>query len=153
MLNDSHFNNCSAPYVVQDWKGRLPTLLIIDDEPGVRRSLELIASTDGWQALSCDQFADVVRIIHEKAIDVVVCDYQMPPVTGIQIIRQIRAAGLSQPVVMITANPDNVDHQIARELKVQEILRKPPNVKDVRTVLAGALAQGNGGNNLRQAAE
>lgn len=122
---------------------RLPKLLIIDDEPGVRRSLEMIASTDGWETLSCDQFADVVRIIREKAIDVLVCDYRMPPITGIQVIRQIREAGLRLPVVMITANPDNIDRRIARELEVREILRKPPNVKDVRTVLADAAAQVN----------
>ena len=119
----------------------MPKLLIIDDEPGVRRSLEMIASTDGWEALSCDQFADVIRIIREKTIDVLVCDYRMPPITGIQIIQQIRDAGLRLPVVMITANPDNVDRRIARELEVREILRKPPNVKDVRTVLAEAAAQ------------
>jgi DNA-binding NtrC family response regulator len=124
-------------------KGDLPKLLIIDDEPGVRRSLEMIALIDGWETLSCDQFADVVGIIREKTIDVLVCDYWMPPVTGIQIIRQIRDAGLSLPIVMITADPDNVDHRIARELEVHEILRKPPNVKDVRTSLAEAAAQVN----------
>jgi DNA-binding NtrC family response regulator len=119
-------------------EGDLPKLLIIDDEPGVRRSLEMIASTDGWETLSCDQFADVVGLIREKTIDVLVCDYRMPPFTGIQIIQQIRDAGLRLPVLMITANPDNVDRRIARQLEVYEILRKPPNVKDVRTVLAEA---------------
>lgn len=116
-------------------------MLIIDDEPGVRRSLEMIASTDGWETWSCDQFADILLIIREKEIEVVVCDYRMPPITGIHIIRQIRDAGLRLPVVMITANPDNVDSRIVRELEVREILRKPPNVKDVRTVLADAAAQ------------
>lgn len=144
MLKDIHFITCIAPYVVQTWKrGRLPKLLIVDDEPGVRRSLEMIASTDGWEALSCDQFADMIRIIREKTIDVLVCDYRMPPVTGIQIIRQIRDAGLSLPIVMITANPDNVDRRIACELDVREILKKPPNVTDVRTALAEAAAQVN----------
>jgi DNA-binding response OmpR family regulator len=113
----------------------------------------MIASTDGWEASSCDQFADVVRIIREKVIDVVVCDYRMPPFTGIQIIRQIRNAGLRQPVVMITANPDNVDRPIARELDVREILRKPPNVKDVRRVLTDASAQAKRANNLRHPAD
>lgn len=124
-------------------EGRLPKLLIIDDEPGVRRSLEMIASTDGWETLSCDQFTDVVRIIREKMIDVLVCDYRMPPITGIQIIQQIRDAGLRLPVVMITADPGNVDRRIARQLEVREILSKPPNVKDVRAVLAEAAAQVN----------
>jgi len=101
----------------------------------------MIVSVDGWEALSCDQFADVVQIIREKTIDVVVCDYRMPPITGFQVIRQVREAGLHLPIIMITANPDSVDRRIARELEVREILRKPPNVKDVRMVLADAAAQ------------
>ena len=116
----------------------MPKLLIIDDEPGVRRSLEMIASTDGWETFSCDQFADVERMIRDNAIDVLFCDYRMPPITGLQIVRQVRDAGLRLPIVIITANPDNVDRQIAHELDVREILRKPANVKDIRKVLADA---------------
>ena len=116
-------------------------LLVVDDEPGVRRSMQMIASTDGWETFSCDQFANVERMIRDNLIDVLVCDYRMPPTTGLQIIRQIRDAGLRLPVVMITANPDNVDRRIARDLQVHEILRKPADVRDVRKVLAAAAAE------------
>lgn len=64
----------------------MPKLLIIDDEPGVRRSMQMIASTDGWETFSCDQFANVEGMIRDNAIDVLVCDYRMPPTTGLQII-------------------------------------------------------------------
>lgn len=115
-------------------------LLVVDDEPGVRRSMQMIASTDGWETFSCDQFADVQQMIRDHAVDVLVCDYRMPPTTGLEIIRQIRDAGLRLPVVMITANPDSVDRRTARDLDVHEILRKPANVKDVRRVLSDAAA-------------
>ncbi len=113
-------------------------LLVIDDEPGVRSSMQMIASTDGWETFSCDQFADIERMIRDNAIDVLFCDYRMPPTTGLQIIRQLRDAGLRLPVVMITANPGNVDRRIARELEVRAILSKPANIKDVRKALADA---------------
>lgn len=116
-------------------------LLIVDDEPGVRRSIAMIAATDGWETFACDQFADVERMVRDNAVDVLVCDHRMPPTTGIHIIRQLRAAGLGLPVVMITANPDNIQAPVARELKIRTVLRKPPNVRDVRRVLAEAAAE------------
>ncbi len=113
-------------------------LLVIDDEPSVRRSLQLIASIDGWKTFSCDQFADIEGMIRDNAIDVLFCDYRMPPTTGLEVLRPLRDAGLRLPVVMITANPGNVDPGIARELEVRTILGKPTNVKDVRKALADA---------------
>lgn len=113
-------------------------LLVLDDEPSVRKSLQLIASIDGWETFSCDQFTDVALMIREKAIDVLFCDYRMPPTNGLEILRQLRGEGLHLPVVMITANPGNVDRRLAGELEVQAILTKPADVKDVRKALAGA---------------
>lgn len=113
-------------------------LLVIDDEPNVRRSMQMIASIDGWETFACDQFADIEGIIRENAIEVLFCDYRMPPTTGLEIIRQLRESGLHLPVVMITANPANVDRRIARGLDVETILSKPANVKDVRKALADA---------------
>lgn len=118
----------------------VPKLLIIDDEPGVRKSIAMIASTDGWETFACDQFADVDAMLRDNAIDVLVCDYRMPPITGIRIIRQIRAGGFGFPIIMITASPDKIDNCTARDLVIRDILRKPPNVADVRRVLAAAAA-------------
>jgi CheY-like chemotaxis protein len=69
--------------------------------------------------LSCDQFADVVRIIRENGIDVLVCDYRMPPVTGFDLLQQVQTAGLRIPSVMISASASSIDARRARELGVE----------------------------------
>jgi len=117
-------------------------LLVVDDEPGVQKSIQVIAGTLGWDALASDQFGDVVRLVREQAIDVLVCDYRMPPLTGFHIVRQLREADLQLPVVMITANPENVDRSIARELGISKILGKPADVSDVRQMLMDAVLEG-----------
>jgi DNA-binding NtrC family response regulator len=113
-------------------------LLVVDKDLGVRRSLEMIASTDGWNTFSCDQFADVVRTIRSNVIDVLVCGYCMPPITGLDIVRRARAASLHIPVVMISANPDNIDRCVAKTLGIYKILLKPPDVDEVRRALVDA---------------
>lgn len=117
-------------------------LLVIDDDPGVQRSLQLVASIEGWETFSCDQFGDIQGLIRDNAIDVVFCDYRLGPmITGLELLRQFRDAGLYLPVVMISANPSNVDRRLAQELDVHTILSKPADVKDVRKALADAAAE------------
>jgi len=116
-------------------------LLVIDDEPAVRKSMQMIAATDGWETFACDQFANAEQMIRDNSIDVLLCDYRMPPITGLETIQQIRDAGLSLPVIMISANPVKIDRLAVRKLNVREILTKPPDVKDVRRVLAEAAAE------------
>jgi two-component system, OmpR family, response regulator MprA len=116
-------------------------LLVIDDEPAVRKSMEMIAAIAGWETFACDQFADAERMIRDNSIDVLLCDYLMPPTTGLEVIQRIRHAGLSLPIVMISANPARMDATAIRELNVREILCKPPDVKDARRALAEAAAE------------
>jgi len=86
-------------------------LLVVDDEPGVQKSIQVIAGTLGWDALASDQFGDVVRLVREQAIDVLVCDYRMPPLTGFHIVRQLReAAGkLATALKTVARNSRNRD--------------------------------------------
>lgn len=142
MLEGIRFPVGDAPYVVQlSTNFKMPKLLIIDDEPSVRRSLEMIASTDGWEVFSSDQFADFARLIRENAIEVLACDYRMPPVTGFDVLEKIRVAGLRLPTIIISACASSIDTRRAEELGVQEILRKPPDVSAVRLALRKALQQ------------
>jgi CheY-like chemotaxis protein len=114
-------------------------LLVVDDEPGVRKSIQIIAGTLGWEALACDQFGDVVQLVREHAVDILVCDYRMPPITGFHIVRQLREAELQLPVVMITANPEIIDRGVARQLGISKLIGKPANVWDVRQILVEAV--------------
>lgn len=140
MLEGTQFAGDAAPHEVQSHRAAaMPKLLIIDDERSVRISLEMIASTAGWETFSCDQFADFPGLIRENAIDVIACDYRMPPVTGFDVLEQIQAAGLRTPAVMISACGPRIDARRAKELGVEEILPKPPNISAVRNALAQAL--------------
>lgn len=101
--------------------------------------MEMVASTDGWNAFSCDQFADFAAIIRQNAIEVLACDYRMPPLTGFDVLEQIQAAGLRLPAIMISAGASGIDPRRAKELGVRTILPKPPDVSAVRLALAQAL--------------
>lgn len=132
-----------APHEVQSRRAQIiPKLLVIDDDTDTRRSLVLIASRGGWECLACDQFADVVATVRENAVDVMLTDYRMPPLTAFDLLEKLRAAGLHLPVLIISANAYSIDHRRASELGVRRILSKPPEIPELQRALADALSAG-----------
>lgn len=108
------------------------TLLVVDDEPGIREVMALmliagghhcIAAADGEEAL-----ADVVK--HEE-IQGVITDLHMPKMDGLALLRRLREERPNLPVVVCTGHvTDECRHELA-ELGVTSILPKPYTVEQL----------------------
>jgi DNA-binding NtrC family response regulator len=118
-------------------------VLIIDDEPLVRATLGYALSAAGWEVFEHDQHADFPGLIREHGIDVVITDYRMGKVTGLDLIEMMREAGLGIPALILSGNVYVIDRNRAKLLGVLEILTKPPNLKQLLRTLARAVAGGN----------
>jgi DNA-binding NtrC family response regulator len=78
-----------------------PRILIVDDDPGARESLEVVledhfdleATGDGLQAL---------RLIREQSVDVVLLDITMPKVSGLEILEKIKQFNETIEVIMVS---------------------------------------------------
>ena len=78
-------------------------LLIIDDEPGLRQSLRLLLSGEGFEvADEADGERGLARVLAEP-FDAVLCDVRMPALDGIEFLRRYRAAGGPALVIMMSA--------------------------------------------------
>ena len=115
-------------------------MLIIDDDPLVRRAFGFAVSLRGWTAFTDDQYADCARLIAEHGIDVLLTDYQMPPTNGLDLIDKLRSLGIRIPALIVSANAHAIDSNRAKRLKVFKILSKPLNAKELQHVLAEAVA-------------
>jgi DNA-binding NtrC family response regulator len=118
-------------------------VLIIDDEPLVRTTLGYALSVAGWEVFDRDQHADFPGLIREHGIDVVITDYRMEKVTGLDLIELMREAGLGIPALILSGNVNVIDRSRAKRLGVLEILSKPPNLKQLLRTLVNAVAVGN----------
>lgn len=118
-------------------------VLIVDDEPLIRRALGCVISLNGWKAFAHDQYADCPALIREHGIDVLVTDYRMYGITGLDLIENLRDAGIGIPVLILSANVYAIDRKRAKRLDVFRILSKPPDIKQLRAALAEAVAGGN----------
>ena len=117
-------------------------VLIIDDDPLVRRAFGFAVSLGGWTAFTHDQYADCAKLIAEHGIDVLLTDYQMPPTNGLDLIDKLRSLGIRIPVLIVSANAHAIDSNRAKRLDVFRILSKPTDVKELRNALTEAVANG-----------
>jgi len=115
-------------------------VLIVDDEPLARCVLGYALSLEGWEVYDHDQFADCLALIHEHGIDVLISDYQMTGMTGLDLIENLRKAGIDIPVFILSGNVYAIDRNRAKRLDVREIVAKPPNLKQLCRALKQAVA-------------
>lgn len=105
-------------------KGR-PRLLLVEDDAGVRRSLQLLLQAKGFDvrayatgaALLADASADGARLF--------VADYSMDDLDGIEVLSRLRARGWTGPAVLITAYPSPALDARARAKGFDIVLEKP----------------------------
>jgi nitrogen regulation protein NR(I) len=82
----------------------MPTLLVVDDEPGVLYSFRRVFGEDGVEVLTAETVAEGVRKFRAHDPDVVVLDLQLPDGSGLEVFEAIRAEAPKRPVIFITAH-------------------------------------------------
>lgn len=105
--------------------------LVVDDMEGMRRILTNSLNQMGIKnVVTAVNGADAWRVIQAQPIDVVISDWNMPVMSGLELLKRIRASALytNLPVLMMTAETERHQVQVAIEAGVSEYMVKPFNV-------------------------
>ncbi|MEE2672373.1 MAG: sigma-54 dependent transcriptional regulator [Myxococcota bacterium] len=81
---------------------RKSRILVVDDEEHYRNALERILARVGHQVLTARDAGEAIAIVASQPVDLVLCDYQMPGINGLEVIRQIRELAPDLPCIVIT---------------------------------------------------
>ena len=119
-------------------------VLLVEDEPAVRRTLARLLERDGHTVLTATHGAEALTVWHsnEAIIRVVVSDVRMPVMSGPEFVRQLRSAGSRLPVVLMSGFADT---ELTRALPpgVTDVLSKPFVAGDLlRAVKAAVVGEG-----------
>jgi len=130
---------------VGDPVGRMapaPTILVVDDEPGVRASLQDALELEGYDVLAVDNGLKAVLTLTDRPVDAVVLDVAMPYVDGMEVCRRVRAARNEVPILMLTAR-DSVDDRVAGlEAGADDYLVKPFALRELLARLKAIMRRG-----------
>lgn len=118
-------------------------VMVVDDTDHVRRMLRNMLELDGFEVVAeAGNGPDAVAAVDEADPDVVVVDYKMPEVDGLETARRIRAARPEQVMILYTAFVDPELQQRAREVGVSVVLGKVEGLESLEreiTRLCGTL--------------
>jgi two-component system response regulator HydG len=95
----------SGEYSLQ-LKDVAPRVLVVDDEPVLRRSLARLLLSRGMSVFTAEDGTAALEAFQAQPIDVALLDIRMPNVGGLEVLEQVKARGLAVEVVMMTAFGD-----------------------------------------------
>jgi len=112
-----------------------PRILVVDDSAVMRRSLRrLLESQDEWRV--CDEASDGLEAVtkfDKEKFDVIVLDFQMPVMNGLDAAKQISAKSPDTPILMVTLHDSPALWEAARKVGVRGLCPKA----DIECVIEG----------------
>jgi len=95
--------NFSAPGSVFGSAAAAGSILVIDDEAGIRESLEVLLSLEGYSVRTANDGEQGLRMLEMDSFDLVLLDLALPGQSGLDLLPQIKERQPETPVIMITA--------------------------------------------------
>ncbi len=124
------------PYVSK----KTGTILIVDDEPNIRRVLEAVLAKDGHTVLTAENGRKALELLQSNpGVDVLITDLIMPDINGIELLSAAREVDPNTSVLMITAHGTIKSAVEAMKLGALDYLCKPFDLDDVKILVRNAL--------------
>lgn len=116
-------------------------VLVVDDQPEVLASLHLMLRMRGYEVFSAASGAEAIRIVqdHPGAIEVVITDYAMPEMNGLQVIERLRALDPALQFIAISGNASPAEVAGLMAAGVVDFLSKPFSMEALNQTIQRAI--------------
>lgn len=121
----------------------MKTVLVVEDEAGIRELIAYNLETDGYTVLEAGDGETGWSLFCGHSPDLVLLDILLPGLDGLELCRRIRSAG-TVPVIMVSARVEEFDKVLALELGADDYLTKPFSVRELRARVRALLRRTGG---------
>ena len=111
-------------------------ILVVDDEPLVCRSVQLLLEAEGYIVEQAQNGAEALAMFEPNKFDMVFTDYMMPEMKGDKLAAAIKRISPKQPIVMITAFPEKLQSSDCPLGGVDSFICKPFDLDNLQTAIA-----------------
>lgn len=115
-------------------------VLIIDDEPDMCDTLEMVIAPMGYEVLSVGSGEAAIAALAIGRFDLAITDYMMPGLDGEQTLEALKAADPALRVIVVTGYVSEDMYAACRARGALAILKKPFDVRELRKLIDEALA-------------
>lgn len=117
----------------------MSSILIIDDEKAIRKTLSEILSYEGYKIEDAENGEDGLKKFNEKTFDVVLCDIKMPKIDGMEFLERAKASNPDVPVIMISGHGTIETAVEAVKKGAFDYVSKPPDLNRLLITIRNAM--------------
>ncbi|MDJ0831381.1 MAG: response regulator [Desulfobacterales bacterium] len=115
-----------------------PTLLLVDDEIGIRKVLSLSLVDAGYEVFTAENGAEAIALFESQKPAIVLCDIKMPGMDGIEVLRKIKQLNSDVEVIMFTGHGDMDIAIRSFKNEANDFITKPVNLDALEIALKSA---------------
>ncbi|MDA0949406.1 MAG: response regulator transcription factor [Proteobacteria bacterium] len=119
-------------------------ILIIEDEPDIRKTLEYNISREGYHVVSASSLVEAKSRFESDSFSLILLDLMLPDGSGLDLCREIKLdkEKSSIPIIILTAKDDEVDKVVGFELGADDYVTKPFSVRELILRMKAVLKRG-----------
>jgi DNA-binding response OmpR family regulator len=114
-------------------------ILVVDDEPAIVTVVRERLEREGFAVRAVASGEEALAHMDTDPADLVVLDVMLPGMDGFEVLRRLRSAGHTVPVIVLTARDEDVDKIVGLELGADDYLVKPFNPRELSARIRAAL--------------
>jgi len=114
-------------------------VLVIDDEPPIRKLLRVGLSAHGYQTVEASSGKSALELLHEQPPDLVILDLGLPDMQGHELLRTMRARNDSVPIVVLSSRDDETGKVQALDAGADDYVTKPFGMDELLARMRAAL--------------
>ena len=110
-----------------------PRILVVDDEAAQREVVLYNLEAAGFEVMSADNGEDAVLMAYEERPNLIVLDWMMPKLSGLEVCRQLRSKKETKeiPIILLSARSEDVDKVRGLEMGADDYVAKPYSVVEL----------------------
>ena len=106
-------------------------ILLVEDEVKLARFLELELTSEGYQITVAHEGIEGLTIARENTLDLLILDWMIPGLSGIEICRRLRSTGNKVPIILLTAKDEVADRVAGLDAGADDYVVKPFSIEEL----------------------
>ncbi|MHC4456490.1 MAG: response regulator [Planctomycetota bacterium] len=118
-------------------------VLVVDDEIHIVHVVAIKLRNNGFEVISAENGAEAFDLACKENPDIIVTDFQMPVMTGLELVQKLRQCKQTKdiPVIILTARNFAIEDQQKQDLQISQCLNKPFSPKELLRGIEDVLYQ------------
>jgi two-component system, OmpR family, KDP operon response regulator KdpE len=114
-------------------------VLVVDDEPAIRRFLRTSLTAQGYLVTEAENGTAALENLRRRPIDILVLDLGLPDINGLDIIERVRGQGSTVPIIVLSSRTDETGKVKALDLGADDYVTKPFGIDELLARIRAAL--------------